>query len=139
MRLLNGRVRSGALGGIDAPRRGFPSIYLLACTSRLGCRLSSSMPYFVFRTSSVRVRYGGFMALRDTWIEKRETEAAGVNGHRNMSQMHLARKGVVTEEMYFVAKREKIEPELVRTEIARGRAIIPANIHHRNLQPMGIG
>ena len=37
------------------------------------------------------------------------------------------------------AEREKIEPELVRSEIARGRAIIPANIHHRNLQPMGIG
>jgi len=79
------------------------------------------------------------MALRDTWIEKRESEAAAANGNKNMSQMHLARKGVVTEEMFFVAKREKIEPELVRSEIARGRAIIPANIHHRNLQPMGIG
>src|SRR5258707_2179064 len=88
------------------------------------------------------------MALRDTWIEKREAEAAAANGNglsadreavKNMSQMHLARKGVVTEEMFFVAKREKIEPELVRSEIARGRAIIPANIHHRNLQPMGIG
>src|SRR5258707_2916915 len=56
-----------------------------------------------------------------------------------MSQMHLARKGVLTEEMLFVAKREKIEPELVRSEIARGRAIIRANIHHRNSQPMGIG
>ncbi len=79
------------------------------------------------------------MALRDTWIEKREAEAAAANGNKNMSQMHLARKGVVSEEMLFVAKREKIEPELVRSEIARGRAIIPANIHHRNLQPMGIG
>src|SRR6201997_1366654 len=88
------------------------------------------------------------MALRDTWIEKRESQAAAANGNglsaegeavKNMSQMHLARKGVVSEEMLFVAKREKIEPELVRSEIARGRAIIPANIHHRNLQPMGIG
>src|ERR1700739_4926087 len=88
------------------------------------------------------------MALRDTWIERRESEAAAANGNglgadreavKNMSQMHLARKGVVSEEMLFVAKREKIEPELVRSEIARGRAIIPANIHHRNLQPMGIG
>src|SRR5712675_58199 len=79
------------------------------------------------------------MALRDTWIEKRESEAAAANGNKNMSQMHLARQGVITEEMFFVAKREKIEPELVRSEIARGRAIIPANIHHRNLQPMGIG
>ena len=79
------------------------------------------------------------MALRDSWIEKRETESAAANGNKNMSQMHLARKGVTTEEMTFVAKREKIEPELVRSEIARGRAIIPANIHHRNLEPMGIG
>ncbi len=41
--------------------------------------------------------------------------------------------------MEYVARREKIEPELVRSEIARGRAIIPANIHHKALEPMGIG
>src|ERR1700722_1759353 len=79
------------------------------------------------------------MALRDSWIEKREAGAATANGNRNMSQMHLARQGLVTEEMQFVAKREHLEPELIRSEIARGRAILPANIHHRNLQPMGIG
>ena len=38
----------------------------------------------------------------------------------------------MTEEMEYVARREKIEPELVRSEMARGRAIIPANIHHKN-------
>jgi phosphomethylpyrimidine synthase len=88
------------------------------------------------------------MALRDGWIENREKEAAATNGNgngtgasegRNMSQMHLARQGVITEEMQYVAKREKLEPELMRSEIARGRCIIPANIHHRNLEPMGIG
>src|ERR1700676_1635300 len=79
------------------------------------------------------------MAMRDSWIEKREAGQAGANGNRNMSQMHLARLGVITEEMEYVARREKLEPELVRSEIARGRAIIPANIHHRNLEPMGIG
>ena len=79
------------------------------------------------------------MALRDTWIEKREGGQAALNGGRNMSQMHLARQGVITEEMAYVARREKLEPELVRSEVARGRAIIPANIHHRNLEPMGIG
>ena len=41
--------------------------------------------------------------------------------------------------MEYVAKREKIEAELVRSEVARGRAIIPANIHHKSLEPMGIG
>ena len=79
------------------------------------------------------------MAMRDSWIEKREATQAGANGSRNMSQMHLAKLGIITEEMQYVAKREKLEPELVRSEIARGRAIIPANIHHRNLEPMGIG
>ncbi len=78
------------------------------------------------------------MAIRAEWIEKR-LATAGVNGNRNVSQMHYARLGVVTEEMQYVAKREKLSAELVRDEVARGRAIIPANIHHTNLEPMGIG
>src|ERR1700739_4345647 len=79
------------------------------------------------------------MAIRDSWIEKRLAQSAVANGSRNLSQMHFARQGIVSEEMEYVARREKIEPELVRTEVARGRAIIPANIHHRSLEPMGIG
>ncbi len=79
------------------------------------------------------------MALRDSWIEKRLAAAASANGGRNVSQMHYARQGVLTGEMDYVARREKLPPELVRSEVARGRAIIPANIHHRNLEPMGIG
>jgi phosphomethylpyrimidine synthase len=79
------------------------------------------------------------MALRDAWIEKRQA-AAGSNGAgRNMTQLHYARQGVITEEMEYVARRERLAPEVVRDEVARGRAIIPANIHHRNLEPMGIG
>ena len=73
------------------------------------------------------------MAMRDSWIEKREAEQVTANGNRNVSQMHLARNGVITEEMQYVAKREKLDPELICSEIARGRCIIPANIHHRNL------
>ena len=65
------------------------------------------------------------MGVRDTWIEKRWKETAGANGSRNVSQMHYARQGMITGEMAFVAGREKIEPELVRSEVARGRAIIP--------------
>src|ERR1700694_1293573 len=79
------------------------------------------------------------MGLRDSWIEKREAAVVGANGNRNVSQMHLARQGVISEEMEYIAKREKLEPELIRSEIARGRAIVPANIHHRNLEPMAIG
>jgi len=79
------------------------------------------------------------MALRDSWIEQRLAAAAGANGSRNVSQMHYARQGVITGEMDYVARREKLAPELVRSEVARGRAIIPANIHHKSLEPMGIG
>ena len=53
--------------------------------------------------------------------------------------MHYAKKGIITEEMKFVALREGIDPEFVRSEIARGRAIIPANINHPELEPMIIG
>jgi len=79
------------------------------------------------------------MALRDSWVEKRETAAAASQGTRNVSQMHFARQGVITEEMHYVAGREKLEPEWVRSEVAGGRMIIPANVHHRNLEPMAIG
>jgi len=46
---------------------------------------------------------------------------------------------MVTEEMEYVARRESMEPEAIRAEVARGRAIIPANVRHENLEPMGIG
>jgi len=55
------------------------------------------------------------------------------------TQMHYGRKGVVSEEMQYIARRERLEPELVRSEVARGRMIIPANINHTNLEPMCIG
>jgi len=58
---------------------------------------------------------------------------------KNVSQMHYARKGVVTPEMEFIALREGMSPEFVRDEIARGRAIIPANINHPEIEPMIIG
>ena len=79
------------------------------------------------------------MALRDGWVEARIKETVNANGSRNVSQMHLARQGVVTEEMRYVAKREKLEAELIRSEVACGRMIIPANVNHRNLEPMAIG
>jgi phosphomethylpyrimidine synthase len=72
---------------------------------------------------------------RAEWIEKRKSE----NRDGNFSQMRYARQGVITEEMAYVARREKIAPELVRDEVARGRMIIPANINHLELEPMCIG
>ncbi|GMB95943.1 phosphomethylpyrimidine synthase ThiC [Helicobacter sp. NHP22-001] len=58
---------------------------------------------------------------------------------RIKTQLHYAKKGIITEEMAYIANIEEISPELVRKEVARGRLIIPANIQHRNLEPMGIG
>jgi phosphomethylpyrimidine synthase len=57
----------------------------------------------------------------------------------NVTQMHYARKGVVTPEMEFIAIREGVSPEFVRDEVARGRAIIPSNINHPESEPMIIG
>jgi phosphomethylpyrimidine synthase len=58
---------------------------------------------------------------------------------RCVTQMHYARRGEVTPEMEFVALREEMDPELVRSEVARGRAIIPANVNHPESEPMAIG
>src|SRR5580698_2611435 len=75
---------------------------------------------------------------RAEWIVKRKAEAERT-GDGNMSQMHFARKGMITEEMAFVAQREKLSPELIRSEVAKGTMIIPANINHPELEPMAIG
>jgi len=58
---------------------------------------------------------------------------------RTVTQMHYARKGIVTPEMEFIAIREGVDPDFVRQEVARGRAIIPANINHPESEPMIIG
>ena len=55
------------------------------------------------------------------------------------TQMYYAKKGVITPEMNYVAQAETLNPELVRSEVAAGKMIIPANIHHENLLPMAIG
>jgi len=56
-----------------------------------------------------------------------------------VTQMHYARRGEVTTEMEFVAIREGLDPAFVRDEVARGRAIIPANVNHPESEPMIIG
>ena len=55
------------------------------------------------------------------------------------TQMYYAKKGVITPEMNYVAQAEMLDPELVRSEVAAGKMIIPANIHHETLLPMAIG
>jgi phosphomethylpyrimidine synthase len=58
---------------------------------------------------------------------------------RNVSQMHYARRGEITPEMEFIAIREGLDANIVREEVARGRAIIPSNINHPESEPMIIG
>ncbi|WP_456471119.1 phosphomethylpyrimidine synthase ThiC [Caminibacter sp.] len=70
--------------------------------------------------------------MRREWIKKRQNDSV-------RTQMYYAKKGIVTEEMEYVAKKENLEPEFVRSEVARGRLIIPANINHAHLEPMAIG
>jgi phosphomethylpyrimidine synthase len=69
--------------------------------------------------------------MRD-WLDNHE-------GEKVRTQMYYAKKGIITPDMEYVAKVENIDPELVRSEVARGRMIIPANVNHRNLNPMAIG
>ncbi len=73
-----------------------------------------------------------FFVMRTSWVASRK-------GKTNVSQMHFARQGLITEEMAFVADQENLPPSLVMEEVARGRMIIPANINHLNLKPMAIG
>ena len=60
-------------------------------------------------------------------------------GTKNVTQLHYARKGIITPEMEFIATREGVSTEFVRKEVAEGRAIIPANINHPESEPMIIG
>jgi len=71
--------------------------------------------------------------IREEWI--REREAKDIRG----TQYQLAKRGIITNEMKYVALRENLHPDFVRQEIAEGRAILPANKNHPEAEPMIIG
>ena len=89
----------------------------------------------------------GLAPLRRHWILSRGDVEPGAGGRwglrakagSRVTQMHYARRGEITPEMEFVALREGMSPEIVRDEVARGRAIIPSNINHPESEPMIIG
>ena len=104
--------------------------------------------------------HDGLPPLRRPWIMARDVESVErrdtgrrpdwppmpeglrrpvYRGRGVVTQLHYARTGEITPEMEFAALREGLPAELVRTEVARGRAIIPANINHPELEPMVIG
>ncbi len=120
-------------------------------------------PVYVYDTSGPQdgdVRRG-LPLLREAWIRARgnvedvapmyvpQSGAAEIpetlrrktvlRGTGNVTQMHYAKRGEITPEMEFIAIRENVDPEFVRSEVARGRAIIPANINHPESEPMVIG
>jgi phosphomethylpyrimidine synthase len=156
----NGTIGSGSNGGGNG-KRGLPTIttdpveglapleelpaservYLSDGDLRVPVRRivvdgGAEPPLDVYDTSGPRTvdLHQGLPKLRQPWIDRRVAR-----GDVNFSQMHYARLGEITEEMRFVALRENVAPELVRAEIARGRAIIPANIRHPEAEPMIIG
>ncbi|MXZ07941.1 MAG: phosphomethylpyrimidine synthase ThiC [Gemmatimonadetes bacterium] len=120
-------------------------------------------PIYVYDTSGPQggdVR-NGLPPLREPWIRARgdvedvaptyvpQSDAPEIpenlrrktvlRGTGNVTQMHYAKRGEITPEMEFIAIRENVDPEFVRSEVARGRAIIPANINHPESEPMIIG
>jgi phosphomethylpyrimidine synthase len=70
--------------------------------------------------------------MREQWVKQRENDTI-------KTQMYYAKQNIITKEMEYVANVEKLDSEFIRSEIARGRMIIPANINHHNLKPMAIG
>lgn len=111
-------------------------------------KLETNVPIYIYDTSgpysdpNIEIDLDkGLPKLRQSWIEKRK---------KGQTLMSLAKQGVITEEMEYVAIRENmncaelgiathITPEFVRNEIAAGRAVIPANINHPESEPMIIG
>ncbi|XVE59383.1 hypothetical protein DITRI_Ditri05aG0042200 [Diplodiscus trichospermus] len=76
----------------------------------------------------------GLLKLRKDWVDRREKLGAP-----RYAQMYYAKQGIITEVMLFCATREKLDPEFVRSEVARGRAIIPSNRRHLELEPIIVG
>ncbi len=122
---------------------GEPSLRVYDTSGPLGCEVREGLP-----------------ALRAPWIEGRgdvETidrialaadarkpvpaglERPVLRGRGAVTQLAYARRGTITPEMEFVAVREGLPAEFVRDEIARGRAILPANVNHPETEPMIIG
>jgi phosphomethylpyrimidine synthase len=91
----------------------------------------------------------GLPEVRLKWIrERRDVQEVGRGTRRPIlrakagqavTQLHYARRGEITPEMEFIAAREGLPAEFIRAEIARGRAIVPANVNHPELEPMIIG
>ncbi|WP_338652269.1 phosphomethylpyrimidine synthase ThiC [Lysinibacillus sp. Y5S-8] len=93
---------------------------------------------------TIKPEDNGFRRIDDPRIQenvfpKLERKPLRAKRGKNVTQLHYARNGMITPEMEFVAIRENMDPEFVRSEIAAGRAIMPSNINHPEAEPMIIG
>ncbi|HTE21034.1 MAG TPA: phosphomethylpyrimidine synthase ThiC [Armatimonadota bacterium] len=132
-------VREIALGGGEAPVRVYDTSGPAGIDVRQGLpRLREAWIRARGDVEEVEPSYRPIAGRSDAEIPPTLRRKV-LRGTGNVTQMHYARKGVVTPEMEFVALRESVDPELVRSEVARGRAIIPANINHPEIEPMIIG
>jgi phosphomethylpyrimidine synthase len=152
-------------GGIRVPMREI----CLQPTTALNGRIEPNPPVRLYDTSgpytdpdAVIDLRRGLPELRKPWIMARGNYDLSEPGYKPVSgrgdpavqfpagrkvlrgigtvtQMHYAKKGVITPEMEFVALREGLDPAFVRDEVARGRAVIPANINHPEIEPAAIG
>ncbi len=102
----------------------------------------------VYTDSNVKINIStGLKPIREKWILDRNDTTPTKSNEKilcatpgaNVTQLHYARKGVITPEMEFVAIRESCTSEFVRNEVAEGRAFIPCNINHPESEPMIIG
>ncbi len=110
----------------------FREIKLSPTVSHTG-KIEVNEPFRVYDTSGPENHdlTAGLPKLRASWVRGRRGKL--------VTQLQLARNGDITPEMEFIAIRENLDPEFVRSEVARGRAIIPANINHPESEPMIIG
>jgi len=133
-------MREIALSGGEPPVRVYDTSGPQACNVREGlpairAEWIARRGQVVETSSSYRPVPGGAAAPEiPSSLTRRVLRGTGP-----VTQLHYARRGEVTPEMTFVAVREGLDAEFVRSEIARGRAILPANINHPEIEPMIIG
>ena len=135
--------------GVRVPMReialsgGEPALRVYDTSGPQGYDVRDGLPSVRGEWIAARARAGrwvtGEVGQDPTGLIPASLQRAPLRGSGLVTQMHYAKRGEVTPEMEFVALREGLSAEFVREEVARGRAIIPANINHPEVEPMIIG
>ena len=137
VQLTNGETfdRYTTAGPGSDPKRGLPRLRETWIVERADTEVYRGREAQLIDNGRAAVRSG---IAREQWAGASADPRRAVAG-RNVSQMHYAKQGILTPEMRFVAEREGCDVDLVRSEVAAGRAIIPANVNHPESEPMIIG